>query len=322
MKLVGDVGGTKVLLALAAADGTLVEKRRLPSADFQGFDELLAAYLRDVAAPLDGGCLAVAGPVADDSRRARLTNLPWTIDAAALEARFGLGPLVLINDFAGVALGIAALAPERRVTLQAGEPLAAAPRLVVGAGTGLGMAVLLPEGKRWRVLPGEGGNTAFAPADAQQAALWTWLHARKGRVIWEDVVSGPGLANIHRFFGGGELTPEEIAAAAVGGAAAAGAAIELFLSCYGAYAGDMALALLPRGGVYLAGGIAAKLLPQLRAGAFLAAFNAKERHACVTARMPVCVVTDEEAGLAGAALQALDAVVDYSQQAAISAVYK
>lgn len=310
MKLVGDVGGTKVLLALVDEHGTLVEKRRLPSADFQGFDELLAAYLHDVQAPLDGGCLAVAGPVADDGRSARLTNLPWTIDTAALAARFGLGPLKLINDFAGVALGVAALAPERCITLQAGEPLAAAPRLVVGAGTGLGMAVLLPDGKRWRVLPGEGGNAGFAPADARQAALWTWLHARRGRVIWEDVVSGPGLANIHLFLGGDDLEPEAIAAAAAGGDATAGAAVDLFLSTYGAFAGDMALALLPRGGVYLAGGIAAKLLPQLQAGAFLAAFNAKGRHAGVTAHMPVRAVTDEEAGLAGAARQALGATVD------------
>lgn len=301
MKLVGDVGGTKVLLALATADGTLADKRRVAAADFSGFDELLAEYLREVKAPVEGGCLAVAGPVADDGRSARLTNLPWTIDCATLERRFGLSRLRLINDFAGVALGVAALAPERCVTLQAGEPLAAAPRLVVGAGTGLGMAVLLPEGEQWRVLPGEGGNTGFAPSDAQQAALWAWLWQRKGRVIWEDVVSGPGLANVHRFLGGADLAPEEIATAAAGGDATAGAAVDLFLSAYGAFAGDMALALLPRGGVYLAGGIAAKLLPQLQDHAFLTAFNAKGRHAGVTARMPVWVATDEEAGLAGAA---------------------
>jgi glucokinase len=304
MKLAGDVGGTKVLLALVAADGSLVEKRRLPSADFQDFDELLAAYLRDVAVPIEGGCLAVAGPVADDGRTARITNLPWTIDAAALEARFGLGRLALINDFAGVALGVTALAPEQWTTLQAGEPLAAAPRLVVGAGTGLGMAVLVPQGNGWRVLPGEGGNAGFAPTDERQAELWAWLHARKGRVIWEDVVSGPGLANIHRFLGGEERAPEEIAAAALGGETTGRAAVELFCSAYGAFAGDMALALLTRGGVYLAGGIAAKLLPQLRAGPFLAAFNAKGRHVPVTARMPVHAVTDGEIGLAGAALQA------------------
>lgn len=310
MKLIGDVGGTKVLLALVTADGALIEKRRLASADFQDFDALLATYLRDLRVPIDGGCLAVAGPVADDGRSARLTNLPWSIDAAQLEVRFGLGTLTLINDFAAVALGLAALAPERCVTLQAGEPLATSPRLVVGAGTGLGMAVLLPEGGRWRVLPSEGGNAGFAPADARQAALWSWLHARKGRVIWEDVVSGPGLANIHRFLGSTELKPEEIATAAVGGDTVAGAAVELFLSCYGAFAGDMALALLPRGGVFLAGGIAAKLLPQLQAGAFLTAFNAKGRHAGVMARMPVSVVTDEEVGLAGAALQACGVTID------------
>lgn len=303
MKLVGDIGGTKVLLALVDEAGQLVEKRRLASAGFSSFDALLADYLRVPHAPITSGCLAVAGPVADDGRRAKITNLPWTIDAAALETRFGLGPLTLINDFAGVALGVAALTPDRCETLQTGERLDDAPRLVVGAGTGLGMAVLLRESGGWRVLSGEGGNAGFAPADSRQVELWQYIHGQRGRVIWEDVVSGPGLARIHAFLGGRAISPEAVAAAALDGNPTACAATEMFLSAYGAFAGDMALALLPRGGVYLAGGIAAKLLPLLRAGAFLEAFNAKSVHADVTRRMPVHVVTDPEIGLAGAALR-------------------
>lgn len=304
MKLVGDIGGTKVLLALVDAAGHLVARRRLASAEFASFGDLLADYLNAPHASITGGCLAVAGPVGDDGRSARITNLPWTIDAAALEARFGLGPLTLINDFAGVALGVAALTPDRCETLQTGEPLPAAPRLVVGAGTGLGMAVLLREGSHWRVLPSEGGNTSFAPSDLRQAELWKYMHDQRGRVIWEDVVSGPGLANLHRFLGGDARAPEEIAAAAIAGEPTARAAVDLFCAAYGAFAGDMALATLPRGGVYLAGGIAAKLLPLLRVGPFLQAFNAKRGHTAVTQRMPVHVVTDPEIGLAGAVAQA------------------
>jgi glucokinase len=309
MKLAGDIGGTKVLLALVGADGRLAHERRLASADFPDFASLLADYLahenisgKDIA----GGCLAVAGPVADDGRSARLTNLPWTIDTNALTARFGSGPLDLVNDFAAAAMGVTALDPAELVTLQAGEPLVDSPKLVVGAGTGLGMAVMLRQGNAWRILPGEGGNTAFAPADLQQGELWGYLHAIHGRVVWGHVVSGPGLASIYRLLCKHDATPDAIAAAALAGTdAAAVAAVKIFLSAYGAFAGDMALALLPRGGVYLAGGIAARMLPLLRAGAFVAAFNDKGAHSRVAARMPVHVVTDPLLGLRGAAALAL-----------------
>ncbi len=142
MKLVGDIGGTKVLLALADDAGNLVARRRFVSAEFANFDTLLADYLNAPHEPIAGGCLAVAGPVSDDGHSARLTNLPWAIDAAALEARFGLGPLTLVNDFAAVAAGAAALPPDRLLTLRTGEPAAGGLRLAIGAGTGLGVAAL------------------------------------------------------------------------------------------------------------------------------------------------------------------------------------
>lgn len=296
MKLVGDVGGTKVLLALADAAGALHARRRLASADFQDFDALLAAYLRGVAERIDGGCLAVAGPVADDGRTAKITNLPWTIDAAALEARFGLGRLALINDFAGVALGVATLAPDRLVVVQAGVP-GAGLKLVLGAGTGMGVAALLGD----RVLPSEGGHVAFAPADEAQARIWRALAAEHGRVTAERVISGPGLAAIHRILCGADETPDVIGARALEGEALACASVDMFFACYGAFAGDMALAFMAHGGVYLAGGVTQKLLPLLAASPFLAAFNAKAEHAGLVARMPVCVATDPEVGLRGAA---------------------
>lgn len=330
MKLVGDIGGTKVLLALVDNDGggAIVDQRRndedlalrrIASADFSDFASLLAEFLsdkfpRDDKTPIDGGCLAVAGPVADDGRSAKITNLPWVIDAAALERRFAIAPgrLTLVNDFAAAAMGVTGAAPADLVTLQAGEPLAAGTKLVVGAGTGLGMAMLVPDGGRWRVLPSEGGHVGFAPADHLQACVWSALMKEHGRVTTERVVSGPGLAAIHRILAAEmsapgaapPLAPAEIADRAMAGDVAAQHAVDVFLAAYGAFAGDMALAAMARGGVYLAGGIAAKMLPLLRAGPFITAFNAKAEHAALAARMPVHVATDPLLGLRGAALLA------------------
>lgn len=303
MILCGDIGGTKTLLGLADADGLVVD-RRYANADFEDFASILATFLADTQtkpSQIDGGCLAVAGPIADDGRSAQLTNLPWHIDNDALSERCGLPALRLVNDFAAAALGAVTSSAELLLTLQPGEPLPAAPCLVVGAGTGLGMAIVLPQGDGWRILAGEGGHVAFAPADTQQMALWTFLRARHGRVTWERVVSGPGLAAIHAFLAGSELTPEQIATKAL--ASPEGVeqrSLELFLAAYGAFAGDMALTCLARGGVFLAGGIAARLLPALQQSGFLAAFNAKSEHSAIAARMPVHVATDPLLGLHGA----------------------
>lgn len=313
MKLIGDVGGTKVLLALID-EGKIVHKRRLASADFSSFNELLDAYLREVSAPIDGGCLAVAGPVADDGRLAKITNLPWTIDAARLEKDFGLGRLMLINDFAGVALGVTALAPDQRVTLHAGEPRADGIRLVIGAGTGLGMAVLVPTGDGWRVLPSEGGHVGFAPRDETQARIWRALFEEHGRVTAERVISGPGLASIHFILTGEKADPAEISERALGGDTSARQTVDIFMASYGAFAGDMALALMARGGVFLAGGVTQKLLPLLQDGAFMAAFNAKAEHTDLARQMPVHGVTEPEIGLLGAATLARRTLPDVNKR--------
>ena len=301
--LAGDIGGTKTLLGLAE-QGELVVDRRYANADFQDFDGVLAAFLADTGtdpARIEGGCLAVAGPLADDGAAAQLTNLPWRIECAALARRFGLPALRLANDFAAAAMGAVTSSPAQRHLLQAGEPLATAPCLVVGAGTGLGMAIVLPEKGGWRIVAGEGGHAAFAPADDGQLALWRFLRQRHGRVTWERVVSGPGLSLIHESLCGTRVSPKEIAAgAAADPAGDAARALDMFLAAYGAFAGDMALACLARGGVYIAGGIAATLLPQLARSGFLAAFGAKAEHAAIAARMPISVCTDPLLGLRGA----------------------
>lgn len=303
MLLGGDIGGTKVLLGLEK-DGHLIALRRYASADFADFYAILAAFLSDTGtrpAQIDAGCLAVAGPIADDGCSVQLTNLPWTIDSGKLSHRFGLPALPLVNDFTAAALGAVTSSPTQQVTLQKGIPLPAAPCLVVGAGTGLGMAFVLPQAKSWRIVPGEGGHVAFAPADEEQLDLWQFLHARHGRVCWEHVVSGPGLAAIHEFMTGEILPPEEISALAeTNDDGMARRALDLFFAAYGAFAGDMALAGLTRGGVFLAGGIATRLLPALRRSPFLTAFNAKAGYDHIAARMPIHVATDPVLGLRGA----------------------
>lgn len=308
MKLCGDIGGTKVLLALVDDAGVIVGERRVASADFSDFAPLLGEFLRGAGADIAGGCLAVAGPVADDGRSAKITNLPWTIDSAALEREFAIGPgrLHLVNDFAGAAMGVTALAPAELVTLQAGDPQAGGVKLVVGAGTGLGMAVLVREDGRWRALPSEGGHVGFAPTDETQARIWTELFRQHGRVTSERLVSGPGLESIHRILAGETVAAETISERALTGDAAARQSVEVFLAAYGAFAGDMAMAVMARGGVYLAGGIAAKMLPLLHSGTLVAAFNAKAEHAGLVAGMPLHVVTDPLLGLRGAARLALD----------------
>jgi glucokinase len=307
----GDIGGTKALLAIAALENhrpRFVFTQRYECAAFASFAALFAQFRQDAAAHAAGiadGCLAVAGPIDDDGLTAKITNLPWTVDAAACGAAFAIAPLRLANDFAAAAAGIAAQDAADLITLQPGAPLADGVRLVVGAGTGLGMAVLVPAGAGWRILPGEGGHAGFSPQDATQARIHAALLAEHGRVTWERVVSGSGLASIQRILAHEDADPADIAARALADvASAARRSLDVFSAAYGAFAGDMALAVMARGGVFLAGGIAAKILPALRSGPFLPAFNAKAEHAALAGLMPVHVVTDPDLGLKGAALLA------------------
>jgi glucokinase len=302
MILAADIGGTKSLLALFDRDAAAPRfERRFASADFADFESLLGRFLEEARAGLgaeaqpQSACLGVAGPVADG--QARLTNLPWSIGGAALGRRFGIARVRLLNDFAAAAWGVDALAPGDVFTLQPGEPLEGAPRVVLGAGTGLGIAYAWRGATGYVPVAGEGGHSAFAPANERQLELWKYLRERVGRVELEHVVSGPGLARIHEFLGGAPCAPEAVS----------GEALDLFIACYGAAAGDLALAVLARGGVYVAGGIAPRILPRLAAGGFVAAFNDKGAFSAHARRMPVHVATSERLGLLGAARAALAA---------------
>lgn len=301
MILVGDIGGTRTRLALADDACKLHEVAVLANQDFGSFTLLMENYVAGLSTRPDGGCLAVAGPIADDARSARLTNRDWCIDLPVLEQQLKLPRFRLVNDFAAAAMGVTVDTDADPVLVQTGVPVANAMRLVIGAGTGLGVASVLKTEGRWLVLPGEGGHIGFAPQDEQQDGLCRWLRARHGRVIIEHVTSGGGLAAIHEYLHSRVLKPSEISVLAKQGNAEALASFDLFASVYGAVSGDYALARMARGGVFLAGGVAAANLELMQRGPFLKAFNAKGVHSHLAEDMPVSIVTEPLLGLYGAA---------------------
>ncbi|HUX65007.1 glucokinase [Sulfuricella sp.] len=312
--LAGDIGGTKTLLRLSE-EGRVLTERRFESAAYAGLEPIIAEFLRDCPShSIASACFGVAGPV--DGGQANITNLPWRIDAAAIAAEFGITQVQLINDFQAVAYGIEALGADDLLTLQAGVPLERGVRAVIGAGTGLGEGFMVWQGDHYEALPSEGSHADFAPADMWQAELLRYLAARFGHVSYERLASGPGLANIFNFLCDseeGRASQELLAAiregdpsAAISRFALAGndrlaaEALDLFIRIYGAEAGNLALKVLARGGVYVAGGIAPQIIEKLKDGRFLKAFADKGRYAELLATIPVHVVLNPNVGLMGA----------------------
>lgn len=309
--LSADIGGTKTLLQLSDDGGMALHLRSFPSAHYATLTDILDEFLRDTGNPaIAGACLAVAGPVS--GRQVKFTNLPWEVDAGQLELRFGIGRIDLINDFHAVGLGIAALSPADLLTLQAGEEQAQGARLAVGAGTGLGVAFISWQGGGYTVHPSEGGHLDLAPQNDEQIDLLRYLQARHGHVSYERVVSGPGLVAIHDFLrDSGRATPSAALIAAMQRSDPAAAltlsdepiaqrTVDMFISLYGAAVGNCALLTLPRGGIYLAGGIAAKIAARIQAGDFLQAFLAKGRYTELLRSLPLHIVMHPNIGLLGA----------------------
>ncbi len=307
MQLVADVGGTKTLLGIADAGG-LHSVIRVDNDAAPTFLALVEGYLAGLPAAqratLDGACFALAGPVTDSV--VRLTNRSqWQIDCAQLSALLDGVAVTLVNDFAAAAYGLVRLNSADLLTLQAGRPTAQGVRLCLGPGTGFGVAACHADS----VLVSEGGHIGFAPVDSQQMDLWRFLGGEHRRVTVERLCSGPGLLAIYRYclIRSGhplppDLTPLEVTRRARETAdAEAKQALALFVRILGAAAGDLALTFLARGGVYLAGGIAPKLLPELHGDGFLQAFNDKAEHTAIVRAMPVQVVLREDLPLLGAA---------------------
>jgi glucokinase len=323
--LAADIGGTKTHVAAAdAIDGRLhlIHERRYASAAFDDFENLIADFLASLEHRPARACLAVAGPIDAGGRTAHVTNVGWRIDAARLETRFGM-EFVLINDFQAQAYGSAALGPDDLRVLQKGSEDVHGNRAIIGAGTGLGFAQLVRCGDGYTAVPSEAGHADFAPRGALQRELHAWLEERQGsQVSVEQVLSGPGLSRIYRFFAEREpaLVHDELQrametddfAATVSRFALqhrdglARSALDMFVSIYGAEAGNLALVTLPYGGMFVSGGIAGHIIEaMIDDERFIRAFTDKGKMAHIARSIPIAVIVNPHVGLLGALRAAL-----------------
>jgi glucokinase len=313
--LAADVGGTKTALALAGARGSAdpLARRTVESAAWPDFETLARDFLAaSGSARLAAVAIAAAGPVDSEGQRIDVTHLPWQLDAARIARALGVSRALLMNDLAAAALGMLGLPARDFACLQGDAPRRPGTLAVIAAGTGLGEAVVAFDAARARVLPSEGGHASFAPRTPREIALLQHLAGPGGaHVPVEAVVSGPGLVRIHEFVCARSGTrASDMDAAQIAGAGLRGddphsaEALELFAACYGAEAGNLALRAQSQGGVWLGGGIAPKLLPALRAPAFLEAFRAKGSFRDWLGDLPVAVCLAEDAALRGAIAEA------------------
>lgn len=319
MLLAGDVGGTKTLLGLferADRRPRPIAIRSYSTNAFNSFTEILDAFAVEVGHPftVEAAAAGVAGPVIGN--RARLTNISWDVSAAEISGRFGTARAQLLNDLEALANSAEVLTPDEVVLLQHGVMRADGNAVVMAAGTGLGQACLHRVDGRLRPVPSEGGHADFAARTDREIELLRMLRQEYGRAEVEHVLSGPGLLNLHRFtHGRQECGAVRDLTAAAGPAAISQAALEarcpacvealsIFVSVYGAEAGNLALRGVATSGVYIGGGMAPKILPALQDGRFIEAFRAKGQMSELVAKMPVKVIMNAEAGLLGAAVYA------------------
>lgn len=317
----GDIGGTKTLLQLLETDGAQwrsLYQQRYNSADYADFNTLFADFIRDAQAliknqTIKSVCFGIAGPI--NHRTAQVTNLLWLIDADALQNQFNIARVELINDFAATGYGIDMLHQHDFHVLQTGNAVETGTQVVIGAGTGLGEGYLVWVKDQYVPFPSEGGHVDFAPANEVQIDLLRHLQGRFGHVSYERVVSGMGLVNIFDFLAGNrqpsaalrhELSIGTDSAATIAEFAlqkkdaVAEQALDIFVECYGAQAGNLALTCLARGGVYIAGGIAPKMIQRLSQGDFMRAFCDKGRFKSLMEGLPVKIVLNSDVGLQGA----------------------
>lgn len=319
MLLAGDVGGTKTLLGLfEAADRRprQVAARGYLTSGFSSFTGILDAFAAELGHPvaIDAVAVGVAGPVVANT--ARLTNITWDITAAEITARLATTRVRLLNDLEAMANSVDALTPDEVALLQEGVMRGDGNAAVIAAGTGMGQAYLHRVDGRLTPVPSEGGHADFAARTDREIELVRMLRERYGRAEVEHVLSGPGLTNLHRFtHRGGECemlagvdvrdAPPRISQAGMTGRCQGCVdALRMFVSAYGAEAGNMALRGVTTSGLYVGGGIAPKILPVIRSGLFMEAFLAKAPMAELLAKVPVKVILNPEAGLLGAAVYA------------------
>ncbi len=319
-----DVGGTKTLFELSDANGNVMHKLRLESQSFDSFEAILTAFFEHVLSPymIDSACIALAGPVS--GQHGQVTKLPWKLDARLIEKQFSIRRVTLCNDFEAVGYGIAALDASAFETIQDGVSCQTSPRVVLGAGTGLGQALLIPEDHDWRIFPTEGGHVDFAPLDRTEQLFLEHLQQRHGHVSYDRIVCGSGLVSLYHFLRDYKQIDENNAlrlamvnsdaAAAISQFALdnndylANETLDMFVRIYAAQAGNLALTALARGGVYLVGNILLKNITKFRQPEFISRFVDKGRMTALMEQIPIHLVLDDEVGLKGARLLAQKAM--------------
>ncbi len=321
MILAGDVGGTKVDLALYSFEqGNLkpVTEKKYHAPSYDSLETVVREFLSEAKPTEDisAACFGVPGPVRNG--RLKLTNLPWSLDTRELSLGLKIDHLFLINDLEANGYGIAELPADSIFTLSTGDPSIVGTRGLIAAGTGLGEAALVWDGKRHMPMASEGGHTDFAPRNDEEIELLHYLwRTLKGRVSYERVVSGLGIANVYAFLRDEKKMDEpswlkdrmatEDPNAVIGELAESGESelcahtMDLVISAYGAEAGNLALKILAVGGIYIGGGIAPKVLSIIRRGGFMKAFTDKGRMSALLEQMPVHVILESRAALIGAA---------------------
>jgi glucokinase len=318
MILAGDIGGTNSRLAFFAKRGErleLIVEETFASREHADLVSILKKFISLHSLPVDVACFGIAAPVKHG--RTEAVNLPWGVDARELARSLQIKVVKLLNDLQAYAYGIAMLAPEDFIVLNAGAPNASGNAAVIAAGTGLGEAGLYWDGQQHHPFACEGGHSSFAPVDPLQVELLGFLLREFKHVSWERVLSGPGLHNIYRFLRDTRHGEEPawlshqmqqndpaavISQAALAGTSAlCGRALDLFVALYGAEAGNVALKIMATAGVYVGGGIAPKIIQKLTDSTFVQAFVAKGRLKPLLHEVPVRVIMNDRAALLGAA---------------------
>jgi glucokinase len=324
--LAGDIGGTTTRLWIADSDGhtlRVLREQHFESRRYRSLILILQEFLaKDNGTVIEAACFGIAGPISrsDDGEHCKVTNLPWEVESRELMQTLDQPRVRLLNDFQAVGYGIEALHDEDIVVLQSGVPPPHAPRAVLGAGTGLGQGILVWQGDHYEAIATEGGHVEFGPTDELQLKLAGYLLNTEGHTAYELILSGHGLVRLYGFLRTQDVAKESPAVAQAMQEGDAAAAIthaaltlhdplacrtlDLFVRIYGAQAGNLALAAGACGGIFIAGGIAPKILDKLRDGSFLQAFRNKANMSHYVAAIPVHVVVNESVGLMGAALMA------------------
>jgi glucokinase len=317
MLLAGDIGGTKTLLGLFEPGAVRPTPKRVASfvtSEHDSLPALIRQFLgQGPPATVEGACLGVAGPVKE--QRAQLTNVPWAVEAAEVAGELAVGPVRLLNDLEAMAYGVTVLEPPELASLKPGRAVAGGNVAIIAAGTGLGEALLHAHDGRMVPFPSEGGHADYSARTEEEVGLMQMLTARFGRAEWEQVLSGPGLVNIHRFTHPDGCAacasldetalPAEISRAGLEGRCPQCVrALDMFVAAYGAESGNLALRGVATGGVFLGGGIAPKILPALRSPRFVDAFRSKPPMVELLDAIPVQVILNEQAALLGAAVRA------------------